>query len=137
MNTTQTSNELPRPTEAELDILNVLWRLGPSTVRQAHEELSAIKPWQYSTTLKLMQIMAGKGLLMRDDSERSHVYRPTVEREETQKQLVSRLIDRAFGGSVRSLLVGALDAKRASKKELSELQQMIEERTKGAKGRKE
>ena len=131
--TTPSSEALPRPTEAELDILTVLWRLGPSTVRQAHEELAAIKPWQYSTTLKLMQIMAGKGLLKRDDSERSHVYRPAVGREETQQQLVARLIDRAFGGSVRSLLVGALDAKRASRKELSELMQMIEERTKGRK----
>lgn len=130
---TQSSGELPRPTEAELDILTVLWRLGPSTVRQAHEELAAIKPWQYSTTLKLMQIMAGKGLLTRDDSERSHVYRPAVAREETQQQLVGRLIDRAFGGSVRSLLVGALDARRASKKELSELMQMIEDRAKGRK----
>src|SRR5262245_20304544 len=127
----RTSEELPRPTEAELDILNVLWRLGPSTVRQAHEQLSAVKPWQYSTTLKLMQIMALKGLLMRDDSERSHVYRPAVGREEMQQQLVKRLIDRAFDGSVRSLLVGALDAKRTSKKELAELAQMIEDRTKG------
>lgn len=130
---TNTSGELPRPTEAELDILTVLWRLGPSTVRQAHEELAVLKPWQYSTTLKLMQIMAGKGLLMRDDSERSHVYRPAVEREETQQQLVRRLVDRAFGGSVRSLLVGALDAKRSSKKELSELLEMIEVRRKGRK----
>jgi BlaI family penicillinase repressor len=128
---TNTSGNLPRPTEAELDILNVLWRLGPSTVRQAHEELAAFKPWQYSTTLKLMQIMAGKGLLMRDDSERSHVYRPAVEREVTQQQLVQRLIDRAFGGSVRSLLVGALDARRSSKKELSELLKMIEDRKDG------
>jgi len=130
---TQTSGKLPRPTEAELDILSVLWRLGPSTVRQAHEELSAVKPWQYSTTLKLMQIMAGKGLLVRDDSERSHVYRTAVAREETQQQLVGRLLDRAFGGSVRSLLVGALDSRRASKKELSELMQMIEDRAKGRK----
>jgi len=130
---TKTSGDLPRPTEAELDILNVMWRLGPSTVRQAHEELSVVKAWQYSTTLKLMQIMAAKGLLMRDDSERSHVYRPAVAREETQQQLVRRLIDRAFGGSVRSLLVGALEAKRSSKQELSELMQMIENRTKERK----
>lgn len=118
------NNEV-RPTDAELDILNVLWRLGPSTVRQAHEELSAVKPWQYSTTLKLMQIMAGKGLLERDESERSHVYRPAIRREETQQQLVGRLIDRAFGGSVSSLLVGALEAKRASKKDLEELERLV------------
>jgi predicted transcriptional regulator len=133
---TQTVRELPRPTEAELDILNVLWMLGASTVRQAHEELASIKPWQYGTTLKLMQIMAGKGLLIRDDSERAHVYRPAIEREATQRQLVGRLMDRAFGGSVRSLLVGALEAKRSSKKELAELMAMIEDRTKGTKERK-
>jgi predicted transcriptional regulator len=125
------SSKAPRPTDAELDILNVLWRLGPSTVRQAHEELVAVKPWQYATTLKLMQIMAGKGLLDRDDRERSHVYSPAIGKEETQQQLVGRLIDRAFGGSVRNLLVGALDARRASKKELEELRQMLEERVKG------
>ena len=122
-----------RPTDAELDILNVMWRLGPATVRRAHEELSAVKPWQYSTTLKLMQIMAGKGLLDRDDSERSHVYRPAIRREETQRQLVGRLMDRAFGGSVSSLLVGALEAKRASKKDLEELERLIADRKKGRK----
>jgi BlaI family penicillinase repressor len=126
--------ETLRPTDAELDILNVVWRLGPCTVRAAHEELIAVKPWQYSTTLKLMQIMASKGLLERDDSARSHVYRPALRREETQRQLVGRLIDRAFGGSVGSLLIGALDARPASKKELEELRQMIEHRAKG-KGR--
>jgi predicted transcriptional regulator len=77
-----------RPTDAELDILNVLWRLGACTVRQAHEELAQVKPWQYATTLKLMQIMAVKGLLDRDDSVRSHVYRPAIERKDTQCQLV-------------------------------------------------
>ena len=122
-----------RRTDAELDILNVMWRLGPATVRRAHEELSAVKPWQYSTTLKLMQIMAGKGLLDRDDSERSHVYRPAIRREETQRQLVGRLIDRAFGGSVSSLLVGALEAKSASKKDLEELERLIADRKKGRK----
>jgi predicted transcriptional regulator len=124
-------SEMPRPTEAELDILNVLWRLGPSTVRQAHEELAKFKPWQYSTSLKLMQIMAGKGLLERDDSERSHVYRPAIGKEETQRQLVGRLIERVFDGSLRSLLVGALDVRRASKEELVELRRLLDERTKG------
>jgi BlaI family penicillinase repressor len=129
----QSLPEMLRPTDAELDILNVLWRLGPSTVRQAHEELAQVKPWQYATTLKLMQIMAGKGLLERDDSERSHVYRPAVPREDTQRQLVGRLIDRAFEGSVGSLLLGALDARPASKKELDHLRQLIDERAKGRK----
>jgi predicted transcriptional regulator len=122
-----------RPTDAELDILNVMWRLGPSTVRRAHEELVAVKPWQYSTTLKLMQIMAGKGLLERDDSVKSHVYRPAIRREQTQQQLVGRLMDRAFEGSVGSLLLGALDARPASKKELEQLRLLIEDRTKRRK----
>jgi predicted transcriptional regulator len=129
----QSSGETVRPTDAELDILNVLWRLGPSTVRQAHEELAAVKPWQYATTLKLMQIMAGKGLLERDDSARSHVYRTTVAREHTQRQLVGRLMDRAFEGSLGSLLLGALDARPASKKELDHLRRLIDERAKGRK----
>jgi predicted transcriptional regulator len=124
------SGESPRPTEAELDILNVLWRLGPSTVRQTHDQLGTAKNWQYSTTLKVMQVMAAKGLLLRDESERSHVYRPAMAREETQRLLVGRLIDRVFEGSVRSLMLGALDAKRASKKELAELRAMIEKREK-------
>jgi len=127
----QSSREAIRPTDAELDILNVIWRLGPCTVRQAHEELAQLKPWQYATTLKLMQIMAGKGLLERDDSARSHVYRPAIERSDTQRQLVGRLIDRAFEGSVGSLLLGALDARPASKKELDQLRQLIDERAKG------
>lgn len=117
-----------RPTEAELDILNVLWRLGPSTVRQAHEDLGEAKDWQYSTTLKVMQVMAVKGLLKRDERERSHVYSPAVEREETQRLMVVRLIDRVFDGSVRHLMLGALDAKRASRKELAELRELIEKR---------
>jgi BlaI family transcriptional regulator, penicillinase repressor len=129
----QFSREAIRPTDAELDILNVLWRLGPSTVRQAHEELAQLKAWQYATTLKLMQIMAGKGLLDRDESARSHVYRPLIERKDTQCQLVVRLIDRVFEGSVGSLLLGALDARPASKKELDQLRQLIDERANGRK----
>lgn len=127
------SADLPRPTDTELEILNVLWKLGPATVRLAHEELASVKPWRYSTTLKMMQIMAGKGLLLRDESDRSHIYTPAIQRERTQEQLVARLIDKAFSGSVRSLLLGALDAKPTSKKELAELRQMIEEREKGRK----
>jgi predicted transcriptional regulator len=90
-----------------------------------------VKDWQYSTTLKVMQVMAAKGLLIRDESEKSHVYTPAIGREETQRLLVGRLMDRVFEGSVRSLMLGALDAKRASKKELAELRAMIEKREKG------
>jgi predicted transcriptional regulator len=92
-----------------------------------------IKPSQSTTTLKLMQIMAGKGLLERDETDRAHVYRPTVGREQSQRQMAAHLIDRVFGGSVHKLLVGALGARRASKKELAELRLLIEEHEKGNK----
>ena len=103
----------PRPTDAELEILSVLWRLGPSTVREVHDVLSKERPIQYTTTLKLMQIMAEKGLLERDESARSHVYSVRQPRERTQTQLAGHLLDRAFGGSARNLLLGALSAKKA------------------------
>ena len=127
------SRPLPRPTDAELAILRVLWEFGPATVRRVHEVLSNARETGYTTTLKLMQIMAGKGLLERDDSARSHVYSPAVAREDTQRQLVGRLIDRAFEGSLGSLLLGALDARPASKKELDHLRQLIDDRAKGRK----
>jgi predicted transcriptional regulator len=122
---------LPRPTEAELDILNILWDHGPATVRQVHQQLERTKPSQYTTTLKLMQIMADKGLVVRDDTERSHIYRPVLEREHVQRQIASHLMDRVFGGSARNLLLGALGAKRTSKKELAELRQLLEDYEKG------
>jgi predicted transcriptional regulator len=122
-----------RPTDSELDILSILWDRGPSTVRQVHEELSRTKPSQYTTTLKLMQIMAAKRLLHRDETDRSHVYRHAVERIEAQQQMVAHLMDRAFGGSARALLIGALGSKRTSKKELAELKQLIEDHEKGKK----
>jgi predicted transcriptional regulator len=122
-----------RPTDSELEILNILWDRGSATVRQVHEDLSRNKSSQYTTTLKLMQIMAGKGLLHRDDTDRSHVYRPAVDRAQAQQQMVAHLMNRAFGGSARDLLLGALGAKRTSKKELADLKQLIEEHEKGKK----
>jgi predicted transcriptional regulator len=122
----------PRPTDAELDILTVLWSLGPSTVRQVHEALSRRKPAQYSTVLKFMQIMADKGLLCRDDTQRAHVYEPARPREWTQRQLAGDLLRRGFNGSAKSLMLGALSAKKASKKELAELRQLLDEYDKGA-----
>ena len=116
-----------RPTDAEIEILNILWKTGPATVRRVHEEVSKSKPSQYTTTLKLMQIMTGKGLLDRDDSERSHVYRPAVPQEHAQFQMAADLMERAFSGSLRSLVVGALGGRRATKKELAELRALIEE----------
>lgn len=124
-----------RPTDAEIEILKVLWKTGPATVRQVHEEISQTKPCGYTTTLKLMQIMNVKGLLSRDDSERSHVYRPVVPQEHAQQELAVDLMQRAFTGSLRSLVLGALGGRRATKEELAELRALIKEQEKGGKGR--
>jgi BlaI family penicillinase repressor len=125
--------KLPRPTEAELEILTVLWSLGPSTVRDIHEVINRRKPTQYSTVLKFMQIMAEKGLVRRDDAQRAHIYEPAQPREITQRQLAGDLLHRAFEGSARNLMIGALSAKKASKKELAELRKLIDEYEKGTK----
>jgi BlaI family transcriptional regulator, penicillinase repressor len=116
-----------KPTEAQLDVLNILWNRGPLTVRQVHEELSQGKPSQYTTTLKIMQVMASRGLVARDERERSHVYDARITREDTHVQLASDLMNRVFAGSARRLLVSALGGKRASMKEVDELRDFIEE----------
>jgi len=120
---------IPRPTEAELAILRVLWTLGPATVRQVNEYLSAgtERDVGYTTTLKLMQIMADKGLATRDESGRTHVYAPRVSQDQTQRQLVSDLMDKAFGGSAAALVLQALSAHPASPAELEEIQRLIAE----------
>lgn len=123
-----------RPTDAEVEILNILWTTGPATVRTVHEKISETKPSKYTTTLKLMQIMAAKGQLHRDESERSHVYTPAVPRENAQQQMATDLMERAFSGSLRSLVLGALGGRRATKKELDELRTLIQEHE-GQKGR--
>jgi predicted transcriptional regulator len=117
----------PRPTDAELDILAALWSLGPSTVRDVHETIAARKPTQYTTVLKQMQVMAEKGLVVRDQDQRAHVYKPARTREWTQKQLAGDLLRRAFEGSAKSLMLGALAAKKASKEELAELRAILDE----------
>ena len=119
--------EPPRPTDAELEILTVLWSLGPSPVREVHEVLSRRKPTQYSTVLKFLQIMAEKGLVRRDETERAHVYEPARPREWTQRQLAGDLLHRAFNGSAKSLLLGALSARKASREELAELRKLLDE----------
>ena len=123
----------PRPTDAELEILKVLWRLGPSTVREVHAASQSVKSSQYTTTLRVMQIMTDKRLLIRDESDRAHVYTPSVEREIVQREIVASLIDRVFGGSAEGLLVGMLSARPASKKELARMRRMLEEHEKGKK----
>ena len=119
--------EPPRPTESELEILTVLWSLGPSTVRTVHETIARGRPAQYTTILKLMQIMAEKGLVRRDETERAHVYEAARPREATQRQLAGDLLQRAFGGSAKSLLMGALSARKASRRELAELRRFLDE----------
>jgi len=121
-----TSKSLPRPTDAELAILRVVWERGPSTVRQVHEALAEARETGYTTTLKLMQIMAEKGLVTRDESARTHVYSARVSRDHTQKQLVSDLMDRAFGGSAAALVLQALSTQPASAAELGEIRKMID-----------
>lgn len=118
---------IPRPTDAELAILRVLWRRGPSTVRQVHDVLSAEKPTGYTTVLKFMQIMTEKGLLLRDESRRSHVYRPQRPAEKTQQQLVGDLLDRAFEGSAQRLVMQALNAKKVTPEELAEIRALLDE----------
>jgi predicted transcriptional regulator len=114
------------PTDAELAILAVLWREGPSTVRQVHDALAAEQSTAYTTTLKLMQVMTQKGLLRRDTSQRSYIFRPTRPAARTQKNLVKKLVDAAFEGSAAQLAMRALSTKRASREELEELETMIE-----------
>jgi predicted transcriptional regulator len=117
---------IPRPTDAELAILQVLWRLGPSTVRQVHDVLGAEKPTGYTTVLKLMQIMTDKGLLLRDETQRSHVYRPQVPAEKTQQQLVGDLLERAFEGSAQRLVMQALSARKVTPEELAQIRELLD-----------
>ena len=118
---------LPRPTDAELAILRVLWEEGPATVRQVHEAMAGDRDTGYTTTLKLMQIMAEKGLVTRDESSRTHVYAARVSRDRTQRQLVNDLIDRAFGGSAAALVLQALSAQPTSEEELGEIRRLIDD----------
>ena len=114
-----------KPTESELEILQVLWDKGNATVREVHEELSAYKDSGYTTTLKLMQIMFEKGLVRRDDSNKTHVYTPNVSKEKTQQQLVGKMVDSLFGGSASQLVMQALGTSQPSKEELDEIQKLL------------
>ena len=119
--------KLAKPTEAELAILRVLWERGPSTVREVTEVLEGERSSGYTTILKLLQIMTGKGLVRRNEEARSHVYQASVPPETTQRQLVSDLLDRAFGGSARQLIQQALSARRASPEELAEIRRLLDD----------
>ena len=119
-----------RPTDAELAILRVLWRLGPSTVREVHAELEQTG---YTTVLKQLQIMTEKGLVVRDESERAHVYAAREPREEVQRGLVGDLVDRAFDGSASQLVLRALSSRPASEAELTEILRLLDELEGGAR----
>jgi len=114
-----------KPTESELEILQILWKKGLATVREVHEELAHIKDAGYTTTLKLMQIMNEKGLVKRDDSMRTHIYQAAVNKERTQRHLLSKMIDSLFGGSSTQLVIQALGETKASPAELEKIQALL------------
>ena len=114
-----------KPTESELEILQVLWSKETASVRDVHEELAKQKDVGYTTTLKLMQIMHEKGLVKRDDTFKTHIYQPAVSREKTQKHLLNKMIDNLFGGSSTQLVIQALGNHKASTVELEEIQQLL------------
>jgi len=118
------SKSLPLPTDAELDILAALWRLGPATVREVHEAMK--RSSAYTTTLKQMQVMTDKGLVIRSERFRSHVYEAGLPKEQTRARLAHDLLQRAFEGSARELMLGALSAKPVSADELAGIRRMID-----------
>jgi len=116
----------PHPTEAELEVLDVLWRRGPSTVRQVHDALQADRQTSLTTTLKILQVMLEKKFVTRDDAARPHVYRPAVPEHQTQVQLLDNLVQRAFGGSARRMLIRAVRDSGLSDEELHEIRRLID-----------
>jgi predicted transcriptional regulator len=116
----------PRPTDAELAILSVLWERGPSTVRDVHDELNEHAPTGYTTVLKLLQIMTEKGLVVRDETERAHIYEARYSEQKTQRQLLSDLVDRAFGGSAAKLVLQALSGRKANSDELNAIRTLLD-----------
>lgn len=122
-----------RPTDAELDILRVLWLRGPSTVREVYEALNKTRAAGYTTVLKFMQIMTDKGLLVRNEDQRAHVYEASVPQAETQRMLVGELLDKAFGGSAANLVMQALASKPASAEELSTIRRLLDEYERGGR----
>ena len=120
-------NKIIKPTEGELEILSVLWDKGTATVREVHDELCKTKEAGYTTTLKLMQIMFEKDLVTRDTSSKTHIYKPAVTREKTQKQFVNKMINSLFAGSSAELVMHALGGHQASNDELEKIQSLIDE----------
>lgn len=119
---------IPRPTEAELAILSILWQRGPSTVRDVHEILNRKENTGYTTALKLLQVMHAKGLVARDDSQRAHVYKPAMSKDYTQTQFVTDLVQRVFDGSPSELVLHALgNSRRATADELAQIRAMLDQ----------
>ena len=125
-------NEPPRPTDAELGILRVLWQRGPSTVRDVQKSLNESRPTGYTTVLKMLQIMTEKGLVRRDEQQRAHVYEAQFAQQQTQRQIVGDLLNRVFDGSASNLLMHALATKKgASPEELSQIRDILDEFERG------
>ena len=116
----------PRPTEAELGILQVLWEHGPQSVRAIQHIMNEARPTGYTTVLKLLQIMTEKGLVLRDESVRPQIYRPRYAREQTQRRLVGELVERAFGGSVKALVLQALATRKSTPEELEAMEKLLD-----------
>ena len=132
--TSDKHDEMPMPTAAEVDILAVLWRLGPATVREVHEALR--KDCGYNTTLTQMRLMTDKGLLRRTERFRNHIYEPAVPCDQMQQRIAGDLMQRVFGGSAKGLILGALGAKRVAADELAEIRRMIDGLDRKKRGKK-
>lgn len=115
-----------KPTQAELEILSVLWELEAATVREIHERLNARKPTGYTTVLKLLQLMDEKGLVERDKANRAHIYRAKIKQNETGKQMLGDVLQKVFGGSALKLVQQVLENETTSREELKEIRKMIE-----------
>jgi BlaI family transcriptional regulator, penicillinase repressor len=126
VNNALVATQSPRPTEAELAILHTLWNGGPQSVRAIQHSLSAVKPTGYTTVLKTIQIMTEKGLVDRDETVRPQIYRARYSREHTQRRLLGDLMQRAFGGSVKSLVLQALATKRSTPEELQQIEKLLD-----------
>ena len=120
-----------KPTDAELTILRVLWQRGPSTVKEVHKQIEAVKPTGYTTVLKFMQIMVEKGLVTRDETPFAHVYQAKIPQEQAERTLVADLLERAFEGSTSRLVLRALAAKKATPEELSEIRKILRRHERG------
>jgi len=123
--------KFPKPTDAELAILRVLWERGPSTVKAVHQVLEASRKTGYTTVLKFMQIMVEKGLVTRDETSFAHVYQARIPQEQAERSLVADLMDRAFDGSMSRLIMRALAAKRATPQELAEIRKILRGHARG------